>query len=177
MIAYKGFEKGLICRGYRFSASEVNVCEKANCAANGFHCAENPFDVLIYYPNTENSEYWIVTAGGDINEDGNDSKISCTELALLAPITKEDLVWEGLIYIARHPKRISKEYSINRGGIKVECGEAPKVKGSIGDVLGLAVRKDGEIVKIAAAAVDGERIKADTYYTAEELEKAAAAGE
>ena len=38
MIAYKGFEPGLICRGYHFVMG-LNTTDKANCRANGFHCA------------------------------------------------------------------------------------------------------------------------------------------
>ena len=45
MIAYKGFEKGLTCRDYQFRMG-LNVTDKANCAQNGFHCAENPLDCL-----------------------------------------------------------------------------------------------------------------------------------
>lgn len=48
MIAYKGFLPGLICRGYQFRMG-LNVTEKANCAHNGFHCAEDPLDCLRYY--------------------------------------------------------------------------------------------------------------------------------
>ena len=50
MLAYKGFDKGLICRDYQFNPG-LNVTEKANCAKNGFHCAENPLDCFNYYPN------------------------------------------------------------------------------------------------------------------------------
>lgn len=73
MITYKGFEKGLICRGYQFKANEVNVCEKAKTAREGFHSAENPLDVLTYYPNPETSEYWMCIAGGDVDEDGENA--------------------------------------------------------------------------------------------------------
>ena len=55
MIAYKGCHRGLICRDYQFVMG-LNVTDKANCAANGFHCAENPLDCLSYYPNIEQSE-------------------------------------------------------------------------------------------------------------------------
>ena len=54
MIAYKGFHPGLICRGYQFVMG-LNVTEQANCAANGFHCAENPLDCLSYYPDMKQS--------------------------------------------------------------------------------------------------------------------------
>ena len=46
MIAYKGFNKGLICRGYQFQPGE-NITEEANCAQNGFHSAENPLDCVV----------------------------------------------------------------------------------------------------------------------------------
>ena len=89
MIAYKGFRPGLICRGYQFVMG-LNTTEKANCRENGFHCAENPLDCLSYYSSLEHSEYYIVNAGGDIDEDEHDSKIACTELTVIKRLTKEE---------------------------------------------------------------------------------------
>ena len=74
MIAYKGFRPGMICIGYQFQMG-LNVTEKANCRQNGFHCAEDPLDCLSYYGDVDHSEYYIVNAGGDIDEDEVDSKI------------------------------------------------------------------------------------------------------
>ena len=51
MYAYKGFEPDLSCRGYRFVMGK-NVTPEANCASNGFHCAEDPLDCLTYYSDT-----------------------------------------------------------------------------------------------------------------------------
>ena len=82
MIAYKGFNPGLICIGYQFIMGK-NVTEKANCRENGFHCAENPLDCLTYYPDMDKSEYYVVNAGGDLDEDGEDSKISCNRFWIL----------------------------------------------------------------------------------------------
>ena len=45
MIAYKGFEKNLSCRGYQFKRYGINETTEANCRQNGFHCAENPLIV------------------------------------------------------------------------------------------------------------------------------------
>ena len=45
MIAYKGFQKDLKCRGFQFQEYGINETEKANCRQNGFHCAENPLIV------------------------------------------------------------------------------------------------------------------------------------
>ena len=92
MIAYKGFRPGLICRGYQFVMG-LNTTEKANCRENGFHCAEDPLDCLSYYSSLEHSEYYIVNAGGDIDEDEHDSKIACTELTVIKRLTKEELFY------------------------------------------------------------------------------------
>ena len=98
MIAYKGFRPGLICRGYQFVMG-LNTTEKANCRENGFHCAENPLDCLSYYSSLEHSEYYIVNAGGDIDEDEHDSKIACTELTVIKRLTKEELFLHGLAFV------------------------------------------------------------------------------
>ena len=96
MIAYKGFCPGLVCRGYQFKMG-LNVTEKANCAENGFHCAEDPLDCLRYYGDINHSEYYIVNAGGDIDEDAIDSKISCTELTILKKLSKEEIAEESVL--------------------------------------------------------------------------------
>ena len=56
MYAYKGFEPDLSCRGYRFVMGK-NVTPEANCASNGFHCAEDPLDCLSYYGDMNRSIY------------------------------------------------------------------------------------------------------------------------
>ena len=82
MIAYKGMEQGMICRGYQLKMG-LNITEQANCQANGFHCAANPMDCLRYYGDFQNSEYYLVRPCGDLDEDAADSKISCTQLWVL----------------------------------------------------------------------------------------------
>ena len=88
MIAYKAFGPGLVCRNYQFEKGR-NVTDKAKCAAGGFHCAEDPLDCLCYYQWNGKNEFWIVEAGGDIDEDGVDTRISCTELTTLAKLDEE----------------------------------------------------------------------------------------
>ena len=109
MIAYKGFRPGLICRGYQFVMG-LNTTEKANCRENGFHCAEDPLDCLSYYSSLEHSEYYIVNAGGDIDEDEHDSKIACTELTVIKRLTKEestDRLYCSLFLTAKLPNHFA----------------------------------------------------------------------
>ena len=68
MIVCKAFEPGLVCRGYQFHVG-LNTTDEANCRQNGFHCAANPLDCLSYYGNMDRAEYWLVDAGGDVDEE------------------------------------------------------------------------------------------------------------
>ena len=177
MIAYKGFEKGLKCRGYQFQMG-LNVTPEANCRKNGFHCAEDPLDCLTYYSNMENSVYCIVNAGGDVHEDGSDSKISCTELTIIKQLTHKEFFLHALAYMDAHPKRVCnsyvhrdrhaelhKKFAIVRGRDPIACG-------SKGCILAFAKEdKDGNIIQTSIAEVDGVTVKANTWYGADLTER------
>lgn len=47
MIAYKGFQKDLKCRGFQFQEYGINETEKANCRQNGFHCEKTHWIVSV----------------------------------------------------------------------------------------------------------------------------------
>ena len=174
MIAYKGFRPGLICRGYQFKMG-LNVTEKANCAQNGFHCAEDPLDCLSYYGNINHAEYYIVNAGGDIDEDEKDSKISCTELTVLKHLTKKEFFLHGLAFMADHPKRkwnhhIRKDKAEAWNGYAVVRGADPIAKGTRkGDVLAFAKEDPatGQIQDISVATIDGKTLRPGIWYGAD----------
>lgn len=170
MLAYKAFEKGLKCRGYSFHMG-INKTEKAQTAECGFHCAANPLDCLTYYPNMNTSEYYIVEAGGDLDEDDVDSKIACTELNIIKKLTKEEFFLHGLAYMVDHSKskttrHVSKEKGVaGPSGYTIVRGRDPIAKGGPGAVIAMA-REDvqGNIVEIAMTVIDGAKIKANTWY-------------
>ena len=178
MFAYKGFAKGLICRGYQFVMG-LNCTDKANCRENGFHCAEDPLDCLTYYSNMDTSEYYIVNAGGDIHEDGNDTKISCTELTILKRLSRRELFLHALAFMADHPKRewssnVTKDRgtATNYNKYVVVRGIDPVAKGPVGSILAFAKEDiSGGIVQVALAEVDGEKVKEDTWYSVDLQER------
>lgn len=170
MIAYKGFNKGFICRDYQFSMGE-NITEEANCAQNGFHSAENPLDCITYYGNIKDSVYCIVEVTGDMDEDDRDSKIASTELRIIQQVTLEELFLHALAFMVDHPKRtwsdqVSKDRATARGGFAVVRGSDPIACGKIGDILAFAKEhKDcSEIEQVALARVDGKDILPDVWY-------------
>lgn len=170
MIAYKGFNPGLICRGYQFVMG-LNVTGQANCAANGFHCAEDPLDCLTYYPNMETSEYYLVDAGGDVDEDERDSKIACTELTIIKKLEREEFFLHALAYMVDHPGReqtgrVHRDKAKAAQGFAVVRGTDPVASGKRGDILAFAKESADakKIVQISMARVDGKQIKPDRWY-------------
>ena len=170
MLAYKGFEKGLVCRGYQFVYGK-NETDEANCAHNGFHCAANPLDCFTYYPDIQNSMYCIVDAGGDIDEDNLDSKISCTVLTVLKELTLEELLLHSLAFMVDHPRlpwnsNVEKGFAHAHNGYVIVRGLDPTAKGENGDILALARESvDGKTIEqIAISRIDGKKLKADTWY-------------
>ena len=107
MIAYKGFNNDLSCtRGngiFKYKLGKTYKENEAKCARNGFHCVEEPIEVLSWYSGS-NARYCMVEASGDVNEDGND-KISCTEMTILKELTIEQLATLECIWMKEHPER------------------------------------------------------------------------
>lgn len=164
MLAYKAFGKGLICRGYKFKAGITSTTEEANCARNGFHAAEDPLDMFTYYPNTETSEYWIVKLGGDMHEDGNDSKIACTELTPVRRLKPEEIAAAALLYIKKHPQRTHrKEFSCK--WFKAAYGSSPELGGNKGQFLAFAVKCKNDI-RLSIFRIDGRKYKDGVLYNA-----------
>jgi hypothetical protein len=149
----------------------LNVTDKANCRANGFHSAENPLDCLTYYPNMDSSEYYLVDARGDINEDGDDSKIASTELIIIKKLTLDDFFLHSLAYMVDHPllkcsSRVVKDRAKARNGYAVVRGHDPIAQGETGDILAFAKEDPStrKVVQIAISRVDGEKILPGVWY-------------
>ena len=60
MKGYKGFKKGLVCRGKQYGENTIFEEEKANMCESGMHFCDNPLDVLEYYG--------FVNENGELNE-------------------------------------------------------------------------------------------------------------
>lgn len=174
MLAYKITAPGLVAtmgenRNFQLKMG-LNETPKANCRQNGFHCAENPLDCLNYYPSLIGNEIYMVSAGGDIDEDDRDSKISCTELTIIRKLTVSEFVAAALLYVKKYPNRplhhrISKDISIASKGFGIAAGKNPRVWAEkTGDVLGF-IKQSGDEVEVKAIVVDGVNFKAGKYYT------------
>lgn len=181
MIAYKGFTKELTAtmgKGvYQFKAGEKAVTDKSKTASCGFHCCENPFECLGYYPLGKGNRYFMVEAEGNINEDDYE-RIACTELTLVKEMTLKEFAGHGMMYMVKHPARENwkqtrahltvsdaDHYTEYIGDIAIVRSAYPKVKGVEGSYCGLIVEPAPGVITAAKLFTPGEDAKPDTWYT------------
>jgi hypothetical protein len=83
---FKGFDKDLKCRGAKFKIGKIHKHEGPVKACNsGFHFCEHPLDVFAYYPPGE-SRFASVNGSGEIDRDGSDTKVCCSNLHIEAEL-------------------------------------------------------------------------------------------
>jgi hypothetical protein len=87
---YKGFEKGLVCRGKQYKEDTVFEEEKAEICRNGMHFCVNPFDVLEFYNLVNNdgsfNDFAEVEAQAESKTDDN-KKFCTTKLKVGAKLS------------------------------------------------------------------------------------------
>lgn len=174
MIAYKGFNSDLTCTlghgRFQYEVGKTYKESEAKCAKNGFHCVEEPIEVLSWYKE-HNSRYCMVEAAGDINEDGNE-RISCTEMTILREVTLQQLGILECQWISEHPDRKESSHveresgEAEENGIVIVRGKQPKAAGKIGSSIFLLKEGKGthEIAEMGAFLIDGKDYKPDVYY-------------
>ena len=207
MKGYKGFNKGLICRGKKYEENTVFEESNAEICRSGMHFCENPFDVLAYYPfvsdNAELNEFAEVESLAEVETD--DEKKFCTKKLKVGK--KLDIVGLCSAFVdftlgkAVNSATNTGDYSAatntgdcsaatntgdrsaatntgNRSAATVEGNESfaittgigSKAKGALGCYIAVAEwgkDENGEyqLKDFKAHKVDGQEIKADTFYT------------
>ena len=105
MKGFKGFNKGLICRGKQYAENTIYEEENAEICKNGMHFCENPFEVLNYYGFINDSgeypeinEFAEVEALEKVHTDDNE-KFCTTKLKIGAKIDIAGFVKAGVNFI------------------------------------------------------------------------------
>lgn len=176
MIAFKGFNKKLECsmgRGiYRYQVGGFYEEDKARCANTGFHCVEEPIEVLRWY---RNGRFCIVDAGGDVHEDG-EGRISCTQLEVKREVTLQEIGLLECKWMVSHPQRkysslIHRESYEGKAGddVIVVRGKRPVATGKLGTTLYLVQEyaRNKKIKQIAVYQIDGKDALPDVWYGAD----------
>ena len=100
IIAYKGFDKNLCCRGFQYEIGKEYVHEgEIDCCESGFHACTNPFDVLDYYEADGKNRYCEVEQSGSIKTGNGDSKQASSKIKIKAEIGMAGLFKAGVEWI------------------------------------------------------------------------------
>ena len=182
MKCYKGFDKDLKCRGFQYEIGKEYEENTADICHKGFRACENPMDVFGYY-NPADSRYCEVDL--DTNEQTEeDSKRVGKKIKIETEIGLSGLIQAGVKFIlekvdfksAKENNTGYQSAATNTGyqsaatvggaeSIAVVTGYGSKAKGAVGCWLVLTERDEKmHILGVQAVCVDGETIKADTFY-------------
>ena len=100
IIAYKGFDKNLCCRGFQFKVGEEYEQQgEIKCCKNGFHACANPFDVLDYYDVDKKNRFCQVEQYGIIDNNKEDTKQASSKIKIKAEIGMTGLFKAGIEWI------------------------------------------------------------------------------
>lgn len=174
---YKGMDANMQCRGFQYEVGKEYETDEAVACEAGFHACEYPLDVINYYAPAE-SRYAVVEQSGKISKSGEDTKVASTKIKIVAEIGIAGLVKAAIDYTKTRAKEEPGGHATGYQGAASATGEAGvalaagfgcKAKGALGCAICVVERGnwDGEtypIINIKAAIVDGDIIKADTYY-------------
>ena len=93
VIAYKGMDSDMSCKGFQYEIGKTYKTDKAELCKCGFHACLNPLDVLDYYPKYLSSRYFKVKLSGEITKcDFEDTKVAATEITILEEIPSDKLL-------------------------------------------------------------------------------------
>lgn len=191
IIAYKGMDKNMRCRGKQYEVGKTYTEDKADCCRAGMHACENPLDVLHYYPLKDSPRFFEVECGGSFDKSEEDSKLACTELTVKSELNFAGLVKATVAVVFKRvqgKKTFSSGYSSTAGtsgdsstaaatglfckaeskgaaSIAVANGYESKARGAMGDYLVLT-EYDSNLNLVCAkmAQVDGNQIKPNVWY-------------
>lgn len=181
--AYKGFDKNMQCRGFQFTEGETYHEETAKLCESGFHACEMPLDVLSYYAPGDGSIYREVTLDEVTDESRDDSKRCAKTITIGKELGIGGLVEAQIDFVkgksrlcdktaqaqgaAQATGNLGAAQATGKASVAAGCGFGCRVMGALGCAI-FAIERSADdlstIVSVAAAIVDGEKIKADTWY-------------
>ena len=92
IIAYKGFDKDMKCRGFQYEEGKTYHMPGAVLCKEGAHACTMPLDVLGYYPPGDGSIYRMVELDEVCDEKSDDSKVCAKTIKIGAEIGIPGLV-------------------------------------------------------------------------------------
>lgn len=175
VIAYKGFDKDMKCRGFQYEEGETYHEGKAELCKSGFHACTMPLDVLEYYPPGDGSIYRMVELDEVCDEKSDDSKICAKTIKVGAEIgipglVKAQIEWVkntiGFDEKIKKAKESPDKYATGYQGVASATGDWSVASATGKASVAMASGDDGRVMGAIGCAIfaveRGER-DGDTY--------------
>ena len=155
MKGYKGFSKGLVCRGKQYEENTVFEEAKAEICKSGMHFCENPFNVLDHYgfvnEKGEFNEFCEVEALDDVSTDDN-KKYCTTKLKIGAKLSFSGFVKACVDFVVEQTKVKGKENTTDDSVISSKANSSQI--GSSGDYA--KIGSSGDYAKIGSSGYSAQ---------------------
>ena len=190
--SYKGFDKNMQCRGFQYEVGkEYEMDGEIKCCNRGFHACKSPMEVWDYY-DMLNSRYAEVEQSGKIEEEENSTKVCSSRIKIKAELKLADIINIGVEWLKDITSPSKADGVLNDNGDRkkqigssgdyaqigstgedsvIMCaGNSSIAKAKVGSWITLAEWKWSDEKKrdvpvcVKTEYVDGENIKADTWY-------------
>ena len=191
--SYKGFDKNLKCRDFQYEiGKEYEMDGEIKVCSRGFHACESPLEVFDYYPMI-GSRFCEVEQDGNISKEDRGTKICSSKIKIKAELKLADMINLGVEWLKEitSPEKIKTSIKDNSSGNYAKIGSSGDdakidstgegcvimcaginsvAKASKGSWITLSEwsysdkKKRYIPVCVKTEFVDGEKIKADTYY-------------
>ena len=98
IIAYKGFNGDLSCRGFQYEIGKEYCLEgELELCANGFHACQNPLDVFDHYNMSPYTRYAMVELWGDVDFAIDNEKLCATNIRIVKEMSIDEMVTVGIM--------------------------------------------------------------------------------
>ena len=109
IIAYKGFDQDLKCRGFQYEVGkEYEMDGDIVCCQHGFHACESPLEVLDHYfllDDANMARFCEVEQSGRFDkENDNSTKVASSKIKIKAELKFADLINLGIEWIKEKTK-------------------------------------------------------------------------
>lgn len=184
MKAYKGFNRDMTCRGFKFEEGKTYEEERAELCETGFHACEAPIDCFSYYSPGQ-SVYHEVELDATDECNIEDSKRVGKRIKIGEKLDIAGICKAQFEYVKSHctnecnsepgKPATAGNYgaatsrgssAVGKNGIACARGNGVKAKGGMGAIMIIAEEKENEydIERWKAFVIDGETYKPDTWY-------------
>ena len=194
ITSYKGFDKNMQCRGFQYEVGkEYEMDGEIECCNRGFHACKSPMEVWDHY-DMLNSHFAEVEQSGKIKEEEKSTKVCSSHIKIKAELKLADIINIGVEWLKdiTSPSKVKKNGVLNDNGGRrkqigssgdyakinstgkdsvIMCaGNSSIAKAKVGSWITLAEWKWSDEKKrdvpvcVKTEYVDGENIKADTWY-------------